>query len=139
MGLTDNLRRQHTEILKMAGEINHLIGGGAVKNATALRGVLARLTGVVKVHLAMEDSSMYPLMVAAKDGQIATMARRYQKEMGGLAEAYVKDSERWKQGGAIEAEAGDFTAQTSEVFGKLATRIQREDEELYPLVDKLGL
>ena len=66
MGLTDNLRRQHTEILKMAGEIQHLIGCGAVKNATALRGVLARLTGVVKVHLAMEDSSSYPLMLAAK-------------------------------------------------------------------------
>lgn len=137
---TFTLRRQHSDILKSCAEIERAITAecgdtSADQIVTALR----QLTGQLKVHLSMEDRVMYPYLIAHKDRNISDLAKRYQAEMGGLVQDYTAFITLYGQSEAIKHNYDDFTAAVKGVFAALRTRIAREDDELYVMVDKVGL
>jgi hemerythrin-like domain-containing protein len=137
---TYNMRRQHTQILQVCKEIDDLIVSRALLsgNSSNASGCLVRLTGQLKVHLAMEDKVMYPALINHSDPTIADLAKRYQDEMGGLVSVYLAYADKWSTK-AIDSDPVEFAAATKIVFAALRDRIDREDNELYPLVDKMGL
>ena len=59
------------------------------------------------------------------------------EEMGGLADAYLAFEGKWTTPHAILADPGAFRAEANEVFNALARRVKRENEILYPILDKL--
>ena len=46
---------------------------------------------------------------------------------------YVK---KWSPMGGIESDAQAFIDQTQNLFGALGQRVEKENDELYPLLDK---
>ena len=135
MAYTDNFRRQHQELLTMVGEI-----AGRVKaepgDARGLRNLLSALAGKLTVHLAMEDKALYPRLAEAKVESSRGIARAFQQEMGGLAQAFADYNQKW-QTAAIAADQGGFARETRAVFGAIGRRIGRENLELYPLADQV--
>lgn len=81
MSITSNLRRQHTEILALASEIR-----GALQQDPAgiesIEKLLPALTGKIKIHLAMEDNALYPLLLDAAEAETRRLAADYLNEMG---------------------------------------------------------
>ncbi|MDB5898639.1 MAG: hemerythrin [Ramlibacter sp.] len=133
MAATDKFRTQHDEILALAGEITgHL--QGPEPDPQWLRKQLSGLAGKVNFHLAMEDQALYPRLAASPAPGTCALAARFQKEMGGLARVFTDYNKQW-QVGAIRADLQTFATDTRKVFGALAHRIARENEELYPLAD----
>lgn len=136
MTYSANLRRQHDAILALA---NELIAAQAslripAEAAEAARR-LAKLTGVLQLHLAAEDKSLYPRLKASGDAEVAETASRFMDEMGGLARAYGDFDAKWRSEAAILSDPAGFRSQTAEVVAALSTRIARENKELYPLAD----
>ena len=83
MSKTDNFRRQHKELLKLAGDMSALLNTvGTNDGAESVRKLLSNLAGRVKVHLVMEDESLYPQLIAGGDSEISKKAKQYQEEMG---------------------------------------------------------
>lgn len=139
MANTQNFRNQHKALLALAGEMASLMTpvGGAKRNADDLRRLLSKLAGQLSVHLAMEDESLYPRLIAGTDARVSELARRYQQEMGGLAGAFKAFCDKYPTAAAIEQNSEAFKSDASGVFDAVARRIQREDSELYALVDSL--
>ena len=135
MAYTDNFRRQHQELLAMVGEL-----AGKLKaepgDARGMRNLLSALAGKLTVHLAMEDKALYPRLAEAKVESARGIARGFQKEMGGLAQAFADYNQKWNAN-AITADPGAFARETHAVFGAIGRRIGRENEELYPLADRM--
>jgi len=90
---------------------------------------------MLKAHLALEDSTLYPKLIAHADPEIAATARRYQQEMGGLQTALSNYIERWPIAASIQHEPDLFISQTQQVVAALLARVEREDGELYPMAD----
>jgi Hemerythrin HHE cation binding domain len=133
---TDNLRRQHRELLRLAREIAARLQGAAIAtDATRLRSQIAALSGILNVHLAMEDGVMYPRLLVHEDPGIRALAARYVGEMGDLKKTFVDYSRRWNTPEAMRAAPGDFIRESRAVLDALTRRIGREEAELYPLVD----
>lgn len=138
MARTDILRRQHDAAVVLVEEIN-----GSIQNfdeprdayAIALR--LAKLNGLLRIHFAQEDRSLYPAMMASSDAQVADTAATFQREMGYLGAAFASFIDRWGMSAAIAANFDQFRDESAELFGKLANRIERENEELYRLADTI--
>lgn len=85
MARTDNLRKQHVEILQLAREINARLSAQLdPEDAAAIRPLLAKLAGLVSLHLAIEDRSLYPALAAHADPEARMLSKRYMDEMGGL-------------------------------------------------------
>jgi hypothetical protein len=134
MAYTDNFRRQHQDLLALAGEI-----AGKLKaqpaDARGLRNLLSALAGKLTVHLAMEDKALYPRLVQENVDNSRALADAFQQEMGGLAGTFADYNQKW-QLDAIAADPAGFASETHKVFAAVGRRIARENSELYPLADR---
>jgi len=135
MGFTDKFRAQHDDILGVAGEITAQLKAKA--DAAALRKLLSNLAGKVNFHLAMEDEALYPRLMTGGSAAVKTKAGKFKDEMGGLGRVFTDYNNKW-QTSAIRADFDGFANETRKVFGALAKRIERENNELYPLADNAG-
>lgn len=137
MPYTDNFRRQHDEILAIAGEIAARLQPDTLRADTRwVRSLLSALAGKLTIHLAMEDKALYPRLAEADVEDCAALALAFMKEMGGLGAAFAAYNQKW-QAGAIGEDPARFILETREVFGALGKRIERENRQLYPMADRV--
>ena len=133
MGYTDKFRAQHDDILQVAGEITAQLKANG--DPAALRKLLSNMAGKVNFHLAMEDEALYPRLMTGGSAAVKARAGKFKEEMGGLGRVFTEYNTKW-QTTAIRADFDGFANETRKVFGALAKRIERENNELYPLADK---
>lgn len=138
MARTDNFRKQHVEILSIARDINQQLGPElSEQEAASIRRQLSKMHGIVGLHLAMEDQSLYPSMLRSTDAEARTLAQQYSDEMGDLALAFDAHMKTWASNTAVSNAAAAFTEQTKGIFNALSKRIHRENTQLYPVADSL--
>lgn len=137
MGATENFRRQHDEARALVRHIQEL-SLNAEARGTEIRVELAKLRGILKVHLTMEDRSLYPTLLQHKDPKIAALARRFSDEIGGVTSAFLDFTKSWAEPGTIEKLPEKFRGELNAVIKVLALRMDREDKELYPLLEATG-
>lgn len=102
----------------------------------ACRSGLAKLAGVLKIHLAMEDNALYPRMLAHTDAAVRQTASEYQKSMGQLAPAFETFYEKWRRYGEIESAPDEFIAAWRAIADALKKRMDLEDANLYQVADE---
>jgi Hemerythrin HHE cation binding domain len=137
MGQMDSFRRQHQEILGLVKELQPQLDVASLRrDAAPVVTGLQRLATMLKAHLALEDSTLYPKLMAHADPAVAATARRYQQEMGGLQTAFSNYIERWPTAPSIQEQPDLFLSQTQQVVAALLARVEREDGELYPMADR---
>lgn len=133
---TEMLRTQHEGLLDVAQEVStHLDATKLRQDAYDVRTLLSKLSGKLKVHLAMEDDSLYPRLLESPDESVRTTTIRYQNEMGNISTTFHNYMAKWRTAQPIQDDPHEFIAQTHKLFSALAERIEREDNELYPMID----
>lgn len=138
MSLTENLKRQHKELVQVVtGLVSLLQADKLIKDATTARGLLAILAGKLTVHLQMEDKSLYPHLLSHKNDRLISLTTKYINEMGGIKESFEAFLKRWPTSARIQENPEGFIRETKGVIDILSNRISKEDKELYPLVDQL--
>jgi len=139
MAATDAFRKQHEELLVIAGRLTKLLDPVRLAaDAASARIQLSDLAGKLKVHLAMEDKGLYPRMIGDTDSSVRDVAKRFVDEMGGIATVFTEYMDRWRSTGAIQQSPQQFVKETRDLVGALASRIDRENTQLYPLLDRRG-
>lgn len=139
MSRTDNFRRQHDEILNVAKEISLSLTPDKLNDqVNEVRKLLSSLTGKINVHLSMEDNALYPRMIQGNDANIKLTAQKFMTEMGEIKTVFTDYSKKWFSATSIKNSPMEFIKETKAIFAALEKRIQRENKELYPLVDKLN-
>jgi hemerythrin-like domain-containing protein len=137
MLITDDYRRQHEEILELISKLSGYLYEQKLKNdAQEARKILSKLSGALKVHLAMEDNSLYPRLLASKDEKIKKIARQFIEEIGGIAPVFNNYLNKWPNPASIESNPSEFINETNKLFNALKNRIERENNILYPLIDQ---
>lgn len=138
MSATKRYREQHDDMLSIASEISaHLNVDKLSNDANEVRSLLSKLLGKLGVHLAMEDKTLYPKLLDHPDESVKSMAKRFSDEMGGIGEAINAYKNAWPHPIAIQNDPSSFIEQTKGIFDALSKRIDRENNELYKIVDQL--
>jgi hypothetical protein len=136
MGQSTKFREQHGQILRAVKEITpYLTPEGVARNSKAVRLLLSKMAGLVNLHLAMEDEALYPALHAHSSMQVRATAKRFVEEMGGIKAAFVQYLNKWPTPTSISANPEAFIRETNGIFEALASRIAKENDELYPLFD----
>jgi hemerythrin-like domain-containing protein len=139
MARTDNLRKQHAEIMTLARQINALLSDNLdAAGAAEIRPLLSKLVGLITLHLAMEDKTLYPSLATHPDATARTLGKRYQEEMGSIGAVFGEYVNQWRTTAEMCADPARFTAESKAIFNALSKRIHHENTELYPLLDKLA-
>lgn len=138
MSATTRFREQHDGLLVLATEISGLLNVNELtKDATDVKRLLSQLMGKLKIHLAMEDKSLYPSLLQQGDEELKKMTKKFIDEMGGIAGAVENYANTWSSSIAIQQDAKTFVEQTKGIFSALAQRIDKENNQLYKAFDKL--
>jgi iron-sulfur cluster repair protein YtfE (RIC family) len=138
MSATEQFRSQHKEILTLTGEIGSLCLSGVVPgNESTIKAKLNALSGILSVHLAMEDRTLYPAMINGQNPAAKNTASAFKDQMGGIAGAFKSFVGRYPTGKSILDHAAAFGADFKAIRTALQTRISKEESVLYPLADKL--
>ncbi len=137
MGLTDNLRTQHKEMLKIISEISsYLTSDELLQNTTEVQNLLSGLAESMGPHLKREEEWLYPALLRHPDKNINDVTRQFQEGMGGLLTEYQSYINKWTTAAAVQNNSEDFVKETTKIFNVLAVRIDKEDNELFSLVDR---
>lgn len=141
MPRTAHLRRQHDHALEIVGQLDTLMAErpGIEDSEGAFRAsmLLARLSGLLRIHFAQEDRHLYPGMMASGRGGGAETARRFFEEMGHIGGAYAAYAAKWSMSQSIHGDTAGFRRESAALFAALGDRIARENAELYPLADAM--
>jgi hemerythrin HHE cation binding domain-containing protein len=132
--IIDNLTRQHRELVRTATEMFGWLDADKLRarGAAEVYRALSSLSGILHVHLAMEDRSLYPNLVHHQDLQLRTLAVRFLAERTTLCRNFDDYRARWLSAAAIERDAERFIDDSRLILGKLWTRMKMEDDVLHP-------
>lgn len=138
MGRTDAYRRQHDEVMALAEQLVALLRPEALaRDAGPARAKLSALAAKLKVHLVMEDERLYPAAMRASDEDLASTAKRYQVEMGGIASAFDAYLTKWATAALIQSDPQGFVVDSCDILAALSERVERENTELYPRMEQV--
>jgi len=138
---TDNFRRQHEELARLGGDLLQRLSEPPEtigKNASELRRMMARFAGKLSVHASMENEALYPRLLEHRDPKVRERARALFDEVKGIYSAFGVFTKRWPTTESIVADPVAYAKDSKKVLRTLWTRMVRENDELYPLVDQAG-
>jgi hemerythrin-like domain-containing protein len=135
----DKFRRQHVAILNSIARLRTAVQGGIVEHAADIAGQIVAMSGVIKLHLAIEDSTLYPALANGADARLARMSNQYQQEMQGIVQDYLAFAGRWNLASRLVAQPEQFRADANHVLRVLYQRIKKEDHEFYPAIENEAL
>jgi hemerythrin-like domain-containing protein len=135
MPFTTQLRYEHDLLVGMA----EALGAGARGDAPPAELprfllLLGQFTQLLQVHLLREDSVLYPALESARDWVTAALASAMREEHGALGRHIAAFDRHWT-GDEIRRRWPDFCADLADMLDMVRQRIERENDELYPLLD----
>jgi hypothetical protein len=138
MAYTDSFREQHKELVGLVQQIASMLFPSILSTKIdEVYKLLSLLVDKLKIHLAMEDKSLYPQMISSHNEMARRGARAFMEEMGTLSASFNEYARQWLSKDAIKADLEGFCTQTQVIFRELAERIHREETQLYILADKI--
>ena len=134
------LRGEHDDLVALAVQLGYYVEApqppSDTADMTAFHAVRTRMRNVLIAHLKREDWVLYPALIASSDHRLVDTARDFIYEMGTIAALFTDYSRKWMPD-AIAADWTGYCAETRAILTALATRIERENGQLYPLAEAL--
>ena len=130
------LRAEHDALATLSQLLLNLIRAPEAPRPTELASVRGMLRDTLVRHLKCEDWALYPRLKASGNPQLAQMAAEFVHEMGHIAEDFAAYDGKWTADMIANDWAG-FCRETEVVLDVLAMRMEREDQDLYPVADTL--
>ncbi|MBW7956362.1 MAG: hemerythrin domain-containing protein [Deltaproteobacteria bacterium] len=136
MATSENLRRQHGELLREITELVKSLNAGALKNnVEKAEERLSRLSGKLSVHVESEVCSLREAISRKSMASHRADARRFIDEMEMMLASFTSYRLRWGDPGSIRANPAGFMQETRRLFYAIAKMIEREDRGLFSLLD----
>lgn len=132
----DRFKDQHTQIFDAIAQLRRHAHAGIVEHADQIARLVVSMSGVIKLHLAAEDHTLYPALEAANNRQLSQLGRQFQVEMASIAAAYTAFARQWNTAAQVRADPDGFRAQANQVLRSVFERMQREDRDFYPAVER---
>lgn len=130
----DKFKHQHLDILASIERLRASSHAGVAEHADEIAAQIVAMSGVVRLHLAVENDTLYPAL-ATGEARLARMGQAYQKEMGDIAAEYLAFAGRWNLASRLAKAPEQFRQEANRVLRKLHQRIRREDREFYPAIE----
>ena len=136
MPFTTQLRYEHDLLIGMAEALAAGARGDAPPaDLPRLLVLLGQFTQLLQVHLLREDTVLYPALAASSDRVAAALVATLREEHGAL-ERHVAAFERDWTADAARRHWPCFRAELADILVMVRDRIERENEDLLPLLDE---
>ncbi len=125
----ETLVKEHAELATVIGELVRHAARRPL-SATDIAQLRWRLSRLLLAHLAKEDRLLHPMLQRGDDPVAAALSRRFEEEMGGLADGFKAYMQDW-DAQQIADHPDAFETATKGFAATLSDRIRREETQLY--------
>ncbi len=125
----ETLIDEHAAIEAVAADLLHHAAERPASIAAIAR-TRWQFSRLLLAHLAKEDRLLHPQLQRGGSPEAADLSRRFEAEMGGLAEAFKRFMTTW-DGDRIAADPDAFERDALTIVTALSARIHREETQLY--------
>lgn len=137
MAHTDLYRKQHKEILDIAGRLKPLLDTKALGlNAAPAGDLLRQLGAKLRVHLTTEDKGLFPQLLAHPIVEVRAKAQHYHGELVTTLKAFTEYFARYPTASAIQVAPAGFAKDSHQFLDRLVHQLATEERDLYDLVDR---
>ena len=131
------LRAEHAALATLSGFLMELVTAPEPPRPTELAAVRGMFRDTLVRHLKCEDWALYPRLKTSGDAELQRLARQFVGEMGHLAEDFTAYEARWTEE-VITRDWERFCNETRAILDAIGMRIEREEADLYPVVEALA-
>jgi hypothetical protein len=132
------LRAEHAALVTLSQILMGLVRAPAPPRPTELASVRGMLRDTLVRHLKCEDWILYPRLKTSGKPDVVALADEFVREMGHIAQDFSAYDAQW----TAERIAGDwpgFCRETEVILDILGMRMEREDQDLYPVAETLDV
>lgn len=128
-------QRRHFEIEEVLSAISAKLDPQKIANggAVELCADVSRLVGMISVHFESEDENLYPELLASGQPGAPETVEKFQSQTCSLKSDVEMFFLKWGSPIAVTEKASEFVDEGKSIVETLASHIQRESAELYPL------
>jgi hypothetical protein len=137
----NSYRHSHTELRQMIDDLESILTPEMLKirpNAKTAHDLLCDLGKKVRAHLAAEDRGLYPTLLIHEDPKVKSIAWGFISGEKPLRKVFDTYHKRWLKNCDFNF-TSDFLVETHDVFEMVATRLDREEQVLFPTLLETGL
>lgn len=131
----DKFKHQHLDILEAIAALRTLVQAGIAGHAAEISQRIIAMSGVIKLHLAVENRLLYPALEASGNARLARLSHQYRDEMQGISGAYLTFAAKWNTPRLLAEQPEAFRDDANSVLRTLYERMRREDREFYPAIE----
>lgn len=96
------------------------------------------LAGKSKIHMMSEDEFLYPSLISSSHEDIKNTAKSFHDEMGNINELFVSFVKKYNIPSKIRENGESFIEEVNRILKLMSDRINKEDNYLYPLIEKIN-
>lgn len=136
MNFLENLKRQHCDLVDLAQEIAQSARSNTAFRDEDFSKTLSFLEGKLKIHLTMEDTRLYPVLLKREDPEVRGKVLEYQKEMIGLYDIFHAFVIKLKGSDKESHDDGALHEELAGIVERLLRRIEFEERAIFPLLEQ---
>ncbi|HYD63287.1 MAG TPA: hemerythrin domain-containing protein [Noviherbaspirillum sp.] len=133
----DKFKHQHRKIFDCIDTLRRHASAGIIENAREIASTVVAMSSVIKLHLTVEDTVLYPALRTGRSRSVARMGEEYQSEMKVIASSYEEFARKWNTPASVAANPEGFRSDANTVLKMLHTRIRQEDRHFYPAIEAM--
>ncbi|WP_423061985.1 hemerythrin domain-containing protein [Citrobacter portucalensis] len=133
----DKMKNQHVEILEKISFLRKLSQAGVSSNAQEIATVIVSMSAIIKTHLSAEDQFLYPHIEQDGNSALRQVSSKFQREMTDIVSDYDVFSRRWNIASKLIGNDEAFRRDANTVLRKVFERMQKENKDFYPLVERM--
>jgi iron-sulfur cluster repair protein YtfE (RIC family) len=133
----DKFKQQHVEIIGSVAALRKLAKEGVIENATKISKLIISMSSIIKLHLAVEDTILYPALQNRNNAAVARKGKKFQDEMTVIAATYMGFARSWNNASKVSANPEGFRSDANIVLKILHERMHKENTVFYPAIEAL--
>ncbi|QMB06396.1 MULTISPECIES: hemerythrin domain-containing protein [Citrobacter freundii complex] len=133
----DKMKHQHVDILEKISFLRTLSQSGVSSNAQQIAAAIVSMSAIIKTHLSAEDQFLYPQIELDGNSKLRQVSTQFQREMADIVGEYDAFSRRWNIASKLMGNDEAFRRDANTVLRKVFERMQRENKDFYPLVERM--
>ena len=133
----DKFKHQHTRIYECINTLRRHACAGDAEHDEEIANAVVSMSSVIKLHLSVEDTLLYPALSSSKSRSVARLGNQYQDEMKVIARSYDEFARKWNTATNVAKDPDGFRAEANTVLRKLHARIRQEDLNFYPAIEAI--
>lgn len=137
MPQTNLYRKQHSEIIKIIEEMAPFLDFNVVsENPVSTHSLFLKLSEKLSPHLAMEAKNLYPFLYIHQNNQVRIHAINFYYKHKELMKDLEEYNIKWDNPDSVQKRPFEFIKDCSTLCDNLRKRFYKENNELFPLIEK---